>query len=120
IIAHVDRRGHAMLVMQRWLTVSKCIAVLDVVVYERRFMKRLDGNCGAPHHVVNPRANMIRAVRLRAVAAGKRIICGERDERPRILAALSQEIEGDGLGGRERIEPGGPGAVDLRQPWSAA
>ena len=91
-----------MLDVQRRLAVAKFVAVLNVVVNERRFVKRFDRDGRAADDVVEPAADVIGAIGLRAVAAGEGVVGGQRDERPRVLAALGEKVVGDGFGGGER------------------
>ena len=43
VVADVDRRADAILAVQRLAAVAEGVVVLDVVVDQRRFVKRLDG-----------------------------------------------------------------------------
>ncbi len=109
-----------MLDVQRRLAVAEFVAVLDVVVDERRFVKRFDREGRAADDVGEPAGDLVGAVGLRAVAAGERVVRGQRDERPRVLAALGEEVVGDGFGGGDAGRGRRPLAVHFGQPWSAA
>jgi hypothetical protein len=55
-----------------------------------------------------------------AAPARDGIVSGKRDERPRILTALGQEIVGYRLGGGDGVECRGAFAVHFGQPRAAA
>ena len=99
VIADVDRRADAVLAVQRLPAVAEGVVVLDVVVDQRRLVERLDGQGGAADGV-----GQVELVgRQRARAALERVVGGQRDERPRPLAALAEPVVGDVLVLRERI-----------------
>ena len=87
---------------------------------ERRLVERFDRHRRAADDVAEPVGDLVGAVGLRAIAAGESVVGGERDERPRVLAALGQKVVGDRFGGGDRIEGPGPFAVHFRQPRPAA
>ena len=99
VIADVDGRADAVLPVQRFLAVAEGVVVLDVVVDQRRLVKRLDGQGRALDRVgqLEPR----RPTRRRAALEG--VVGRQRDERPRTLAALGQPVVGDVLRDRQRI-----------------
>ena len=47
IIANVDRCVHAMASVQRGLSVTEAVVVLDIVVYKRRFVEDFHGQGGS-------------------------------------------------------------------------
>ena len=118
IIAHVDGGRRAVLAVQSWGAVAVLIVVFDIVVYQRRFVKRFDRQ-GTALDGVGQLAQIRRCVGLSATAAGQRIVHGQGDERPRMLAAAGQEVVSDGLGNRHRIQPVDSIAIALGQRWAS-
>ena len=112
------RRRDAVLAVQRLLAVAETVVVLDVVVDQRRLVERLDRH-GRASHGVGEAGHVRRAVRPRCPAAGQGVVDGQRDERPRVLAALGQEVVGDRFGGRDGIQRRQPLPIDFRQPRAA-
>jgi hypothetical protein len=114
VIAHIDRRRRPVLAVHRRFAVPERIVVLDVVVNQRRFVERLDRH-RRPFHASGNRRS-IGTVRHRRVSAGQRIVDRQRDEGPRVLAALRKKIVSNRFRACDRFQPGDPFAVDLIQP----
>ncbi len=69
VVADVDRRRRAVLAVQRLVAVAELVVVLDVVVDQRRLVKRLDRQRRPLDRVGNRRC-LLGAVGQRAFAAG--------------------------------------------------
>ena len=102
-VADVDRRGGAVLVVQRGPPVAEGVVVFDVVVYQRGLVEDLDGQRHA-FDGVGDLGHLPGAVGGGARPAAQRVVDGQRDERPRMLAAGTKEVVGDRFGAGDRIQ----------------
>src|SRR5262245_53614399 len=91
VVADVDRRADAVPPVQRFPTVAEGVVVLDVIVYQRRLVKRFDCQCNTANRI--GQSDAIRAERTRRALQG--IVSRQRDERPRTLAALRKPLVSD-------------------------
>jgi len=96
IIADVDRRRNPMRLMQGRLAVAIKIAIFNVIVNERRFVKNFDRLC----RMLDPRRQLFDV--LFAIGSSTRrtrqsIVHSERNERSIKLSTAAQKIEGERL-----------------------
>ena len=98
VIADVDRRAGIVLPMQGLAAITEQVVVLDVVMHQRRLVKRLDRHRHTADRIGHPKAIAIALGRLQGLATGHRIVSRQRDERTESLAPTCQPVVGNLLG----------------------
>ena len=86
IVTDIDRSRDAILSVQRIVAVAERVAVFDIVVNQRRFVERFDRHRRVQNRIV-PTFDDFRSVGFGCFATGHGVVNGQRNKRPRILAA---------------------------------
>ena len=102
VVAHVDRGGNAVPPMERVVTVTEGVIILDVVVHQRGLVKDLHGQ-GHPLHRVRKPRRLCGPVSPAGVPSSQRVVGGQGDKGAEVFASLEQEIPGDRFGDTERL-----------------